>query len=99
MIAFGLSLAFSQGKPCCKKTGKNPVSCKTNHVTVGTDKDISGELTTGGSEVSSKNYKCNAVDVSKCTKCDTKKPWWKFWAKKSNCPCRQADTAETSTTG
>ena len=100
IIAMSISLAFSQGKPCCnKKAGKNVVSCKFNHVTLGTDKDILGELTTGDSEGSSKSYKCNAAYFSKWAKCDANKPWWKFWAKKSNCPCRQADATETSTTG
>ena len=84
-------MAFSQGKPCCnKKAGKKTVSCKFNHVVTDKDKEISSELTPEGSQVSSKiTYKCNTADGSLCAKSYTKKPWWKFWAKKSiqNCPC------------
>ena len=92
-----ISLAFSAGKPCCnKKAGKKVVSCKVNHTAVKADQDISGELTTLGSDDFPKAYKCNTADGSKCAKSCTKKNWWKFWAKKSpkNCPCKQTVAAE-----
>ena len=97
IIVMSISLAFSAGKPCCnKKAGKKVVSCKFNHTAVKADQDISGELTTLGSDDFPKAYKCNTADGSKCAKSCTKKTWWKFWAKKSpkNCPCKQAVAAE-----
>ena len=90
-----ISLAFSGGKPCCnKKAGKNVVSCKFNHTALGTDKDISGKLTTENSEGSPKACKCAIANGSKCAK----KPWWKFWVKNStkNCACNQAVTTEAA---
>ena len=46
VIVMSISLAFSGGKPCCKKkAGKNAVSCKFNHVAVESEKDISGTVT------------------------------------------------------
>ena len=103
IIAFSISLAFSQGKPCCnKKAGKKTVSCKFSHVASDTDKDLPAELTSEESQVSSKKiYKCNTANESQCAKSCTKKTWWKFWAKKSakNCPCKQADVTKASSTG
>ena len=96
-----ISLVFSERKPCCtKKAKKNAVSCKFNHVIIETDKDILGELTTEDSESSLKTFKCNTASGSKCAKSCTKKPWWKFWAKKfsKNCPCKQVDDTETDAT-
>ena len=92
IIAMSISLSFSGGKPCCKKkAGKNAVSCKFNHVAVESEKDISGTLNIEDTEVSPNASKCITSDGSKCAN-NTKKTWWKFWAKKStnNCPCKQA---------
>ena len=96
-----ISLAFSGAKPCCKnKACKNAISCKFNNIDVGTNKDISGELTADDPEGSSKIQKCNLADGSKCAK-STKKAWWKFWVKKStkNCTCKQPDATKASTKG
>ena len=87
-----ISFAFSGGKPCCKKkAGKNAVSCKLKHVAVESEKDISGAVTIEDTKVLPNAFKCITSDGSKCAN-NTKKPWWKFWAKKStnNCPCKQA---------
>ena len=89
-----ISLAFSGGKLCCnKKTGKNTVSCKFNHATVGADKDVTGELDGEATNGNKTSHKC-----SSCVKSYAKKPWWKFWAKKStsNCPCSQAASAKAA---
>ena len=97
IIAMSISLAFSAGKPCCnKKAGKKVVSCKFNHTALKVDQDLSGELTTLGSDNFPQAYKCNTADGSKCAKSGAKKTWWKFWAKKSqkNCPCKQATAEE-----
>ena len=97
-----ISLAFSLGKPCCnKKAGKNTVSCKFNHDASETEKDIFGKLQAENAESSSKAYKCNSADGSKCAKSGAKKPWWKFWAKKStkSCPCKKADATQTVSAG
>ena len=93
-----ISLAFSGGKPCCnKKKNKNTVSCKFNHSEIKIDQDISRELTDEGLTGLPKVQKCKSSDGSKCTS-NTKKPWWKFWKKKSskNCPCKQTYVAIVS---
>ena len=100
IIAMSISLVFPIGKSCCKKkAGKNPVSCKFNQANIAGDKDATGKLTEKVVIDSDQKLSqcCNAT-VNQCANA-TNKPWWKFWAKKSNCPCRQADTTETSTTG
>ena len=101
-----ISLAFSAGKPCCNKkagknkAGKNTVSCKYNNVASDIDKDIVEQLTAEDLEGSSKVDKNNSAEDSKCAKSCGKKPWWKFWAKKSatSCPCKQAQAAQTAST-
>ena len=93
IIAMSISLAFSQGTPCCnKKTGKNTVSCKFNHLAIGVKKDATGEVKADNTDGDQKSFKRNKTDGNKCTNsCANKKPLWKFWAKKStkNCPSKQ----------
>jgi hypothetical protein len=98
IIAIGMSLAFSGGKPCCnKKAGNIAVACKFNHVAIGVEKDAAEELTAETADGDQKSFICNRAKGSKCAQRCAEKPWWKFWAKKStkNCPCRQADITET----
>ena len=95
-----ISMAFSLGKPCCnKKAGKNAVSCKFNHVAIGADKDVAEELTEKTADWDQKSLQYNRANGSKCSTSCANKPWWKFWAKKSqnNCPCKQADAIKTAT--
>ena len=98
IIVMSISLAFSEGKPCCnKKAGKNIVSCKFNHADIGENKNISEKITDKDTEGNLNAQKCNIADVCNCAK-STIKPWWKFWSKKStnNCPCKQANATEAS---
>ena len=92
-----MSLAFPGGKPCCnKKAGNNTVACKFNPAAIGTEKDVADELTAEATDGDQKSFSCNRAKGSKCSQSCAKKPWWKFWVKKStkNCPCRQADVTE-----
>ena len=99
IIAMSISLAFPEGKPCCnKKAGKNAVACKFNHAAIGAEKNVADELTAEeATDGDQKSFTCNRAKGSQCAQSCAKKPWWKFWAKKStkNCPCRQADITET----
>ena len=93
ILAISFSLAFSQGKPCCKnKSGKGKVSCKFNQANIDTNKDgiisvaeaksteKAGVQCQHGSDISS-------LDQKQCSGCKTS-PWWKFWAKKKSCICK-----------
>ena len=101
IIAMSVSISFSGGKPCCnKKKGKNAVSCKFNKVTtIGADKDAVEKLTSETIDENKNSYKCSTDAGNQNAKC-AKEPWWKFWAKKSNnnCPCKQSEVVEVSTT-
>ena len=91
IIALCISFAFSAGKPCCnKKTGKNAIACKFNHTNIAKEKDTSEKLISKGkNDDISTSCKSNRANKSKCAKSCGKKPWWKFWEKKSNCACKQ----------
>ena len=90
ILAISFSLAFSQGKPCCKnKAGKGKVSCKFNRANIDVNKD--GIISEEEVQVAEKSeVKCayssdvNSLDQKKCSGCKTA-PWWKFWATKKNC--------------
>ena len=98
IIAMGISLAFSLGKPCCnKKAGKNAISCKFNQAAIGEDKDAAEGLQNGTSDGNQQSNKCSAGTGNQCSK-SVNNPWWKFWAKKSSisCPCKQAGIPEAA---
>ena len=93
IISISMSLAFSANKKCCnKKSGKNPVTCKFNQATIEENKNFKKELSSEFLDENQANYKCNETKKKNQCSMDSKKPWWKFWAKKSinNCPCKQA---------
>ena len=92
-----ISLAFSLGKPCCnKKAGKNAISCKFNYASIKADKDVLENLSIESSENTAyqKSTSCKNKSGLQCTN-SMKKPWWKFWATKSNqgCPCAKQQVA------
>ena len=90
ILAISFSLAYSQGKPCCKnKSGKGKVACKLNQTNIDLNKDgfiLDEEVQT--TEISGvqcpNNSNVNLTDQKKCEGCK-KAPWWKFWSKKKNC--------------
>ena len=93
ILAISFSLAFTQGKPCCKnKSGKDKVSCKFNQANIDTNKDgiisIEEAKSTEKSGVQCQySSNINSSDQKKCSGCNTS-PWWKFWAKKESCSCK-----------
>ena len=99
IISISMSVAFSANKKCCnKKAGKNPIACKFNQANIEENKSFKKELSPEFLDENQATYKCNATNKcnaangkNQCSM-DSKKPWWKFWAKKSinNCPCKQA---------
>ena len=91
-FTFSLSIIFAVNKPCCdKKNKKNAVSCKYNKSNI--------DVNTYNNEknfLSDRNAsKCNTKEKIQCDKIN-KKPWWKFWAKKSInvCPCKKSMAAK-----
>ena len=87
MIAFGLSLAFTQGKSCCKnKSGKSVVSCKLKQTTIAENKDDvvtnNAQLTNDGGVQCPNIAGINSPNLINCSNCTKALPWWKFWAKK-----------------
>ena len=92
ILAISFTLAFSQGKPCCKnKSGKGTVSCKFNQAKI--DAQGKGDVVNEGSLVTSNTgVQCpnsvltNSSDKKKCGSCaNVNVKWWQFWAKKKNC--------------
>ncbi len=97
ILAISFTLAFSQGKPCCKnKSGKGTVSCKINHTQIDA-KSNGDEVTNGVLSKSIAGVQCpnkpgctgckcskSAVTNAQCDSCANIK-WWQFWAKKKNC--------------
>ena len=87
MIAFGLSLAFSQGKPCCKnKSKKAAITCKSNQASVDGKKENvminNDQLTNDGGIQCPNSTGINTQNGINCSNCTKALPWWKFWAKK-----------------
>ena len=89
IITLSISLAFPAGKPCCNKKAKNTVSCKFNHTDIAKEKNISKKLTSKNEAELSTAYKNNASNKIVCAKEFGRKPWWKFWVKKTDCPCQK----------
>ena len=94
ILAISFSLAFSQGKPCCKnKSGKGKVSCKFNQANIDTNKDgiISDEEAKSNEKSGVQCQHSSDINSSiqkQCSGCKTS-PWWKFWAKKKkSCSCK-----------
>ena len=91
MITMSLSLAFSDIKPCCNNKTDQVVTCKLNHRTIEKAIDVDLRNETPGGTL--KSYKCDTDDGNMCAKGSIKKPWWKFWVKKTSrtCTCRKAN--------
>ena len=91
-IILGLvcTVAFSQAKPCCKKKGKEKVSCKLNKANI----DINdNKITTSDNTIEpdkdqtlgcSNKTAINPSLKADCNGCK-KSPWWMFWTKKKTC--------------
>ena len=91
ILTTSLSLAFTQGKACCKnKSKKNKVACNINKATIDINNDGSiskeeikiNDASDLGSPIESN---CSSKKVNSCCNDSTKKPWWKFWKNKKNC--------------
>ena len=96
MITLSISLAFPTGKPCCNKKAKNTVSCKFNHTAIAKEKNISKKLTSKNDTELSTTSISNASNEIVCAKECGGKPWWKFWIKKTDCPCQKEIDIESA---
>ena len=90
ILAFSVTLVFSQSKPCCKnKSGNGKVACKTSQSEVELNEQ-QVQSSDGSKLATSELSQCSKGIQKKCnseSNCSNSAnvPWWVFWKKKSDC--------------